>query len=93
MFRSKIAVMWVQALITIHAAYFMSRPDVAEMLSPILNFIDAKLILLTPVQRLRGRVSLITGQISQANEERKDISEKSLVTYQEPGFDTLIYSF
>jgi hypothetical protein len=85
---------WVQALITTHAAHFMSRPDVAEMLSPILSFIDAKLILLTSMQRLKGRVSLITGQISQANEEHnKDMSEKSLLTYQEPGFNTLIYPF
>ncbi|XP_070151555.1 WD repeat-containing protein 43 [Polyergus mexicanus] len=82
---SKIAVMWLQALITTHAAHLMSRPDIAEALSPILSFIDAKLMLLTAVQRLRGRVSLITGQISQANEEHnKDIMEESLLVYQDP---------
>lgn len=78
--------MWLQALITTHAAHLMSRPDITEALSPILSFIDAKLMLLTAVQRLRGRVSLITGQISQANEgHNKDIMEESLLVYQDPG--------
>ncbi|XP_024890488.1 WD repeat-containing protein 43 [Temnothorax curvispinosus] len=82
---SKIAVMWLQTLIMTHAAHLMSRPDIAEMLSPILSFIDAKLTLLTAIQRLKGRVSLITGQISQANEEHtKDITEESLLVYQDP---------
>ncbi|KAG5309325.1 WDR43 protein, partial [Acromyrmex insinuator] len=82
---NKIAVMWLQTLIMTHAAHLMSRPDIAEILSPILSFIDAKLALLTAVQRLKGRVSLITGQISQANEEHnKDITEESLLVYQDP---------
>ncbi|XP_039308534.1 WD repeat-containing protein 43 isoform X2 [Solenopsis invicta] len=83
-YASKIAVMWLQTLIMTHAAHLMSRPDIAEILSPILSFIDAKLTLLTAVQRLKGRVSLITGQISQANEEHKDITEDSLLVYQDP---------
>lgn len=84
-YASKIAVMWLQTLIMTHAAHLMSRPDIAEILSPILSFIDAKLALLTAVQRLKGRVSLITGQIAQANEEHnKDITEESLLVYQDP---------
>ncbi|XP_012229807.1 WD repeat-containing protein 43 [Linepithema humile] len=83
-YASKIAVMWLQALITTHAAHLMSRPDIAEILSPILSFIDAKLMLVTAIQRLRGRVSLITGQISQAKEEHnKDIMQESMLVYQD----------
>ncbi|XP_012527927.1 WD repeat-containing protein 43 [Monomorium pharaonis] len=84
-YASKIAVMWLQTLIMIHAAHLMSRPDITEILSPILSFVDAKLTLLTAVQRLKGRVSLITGQISQATQEsNKDITENSLLVYQDP---------
>ncbi|XP_011642160.1 WD repeat-containing protein 43 [Pogonomyrmex barbatus] len=84
-YTSKIAVMWLQTLIMTHAAHLMSRPDIAETLSPILSFIDAKLGLLTAMQKLRGRVSLITGQITQANEDHnKDITEDSLLVYQDP---------
>lgn len=78
--------MWLQALITNHTAHLLSRPDIGETLSPILNLIDAKLMLLTNISRLRGRVSLITGQISHANEEHsKNITEESLLVYQDPG--------
>lgn len=83
-YASKIAVMWLQALITTHAAHLMSRPDIAEILSPILSFIDAKLMLVTAIQRLRGRVSLITGQLSQINaEHNKDMMEESMLVYQD----------
>lgn len=82
--------MWMQALITTHAAHLMSRPDIAETLNPILSFIDAKLMLLMAIQRLKGRLSLVTGQISQANEEyNKDITEDSLLVYQDPGLTRL----
>lgn len=89
LFRSKIATMWLQPLIMTHTAHLMSRPDIAEVLSPILSFIDAKLMLLTGLQRLKGRVSLITGQISQANQENKDITEEGLFVYQDPGWYTI----
>lgn len=78
--------MWLQALITTHSAHLLSQPDIAGTLSPILSLIDAKLLLLTGVLRLRGRISLITGQISHANEEHsKDMTEESLLVYQDPG--------
>lgn len=81
----KIAVMWLQALIATHAAHLLSRPDIAETFSPILSLIDAKLMLMTGVLRLRGRISLITGQISRTNEEHtKGIVEDSLLVYQDP---------
>ncbi|KAG7210283.1 hypothetical protein KM043_011827 [Ampulex compressa] len=82
---SKIAVNWLHLLLTTHAGHLLSHPDIAEWFSPILSLIDAKLMLLTDVSKLRGRVSLVTGQISQTNEERnKDITEESLLVYQDP---------
>lgn len=78
--------MWLQALIMTHAAHLLSRPDIVETFSPILSLIDAKLMLMTGVLRLRGRISLVTGQISRTNEEHsKDIDEESLLVYQDPG--------
>lgn len=81
---SKIAVMWLQALVTTHAAHLLSHPNIGESLSPILSLIDAKLMLLTQISRLRGRVSLITGQISQSKEEHdNNIMEETLLFYQD----------
>lgn len=84
--RCQIAVMWLQALISTHAAHLLSHPDIGDSLSPILSVIDAKLMLLPNLSRLRGRISLITGQISRNNEKNsKDITEESLLVYQDPG--------
>ncbi|KAK2586858.1 hypothetical protein KPH14_009796 [Odynerus spinipes] len=81
---SKIAAMWLQALVMTHAAHLLSHPDIGESLSPILSLIDAKLMLLSQISRLRGRVSLITGQISQSKEEQdNNIMEESLFFYQD----------
>lgn len=56
-----------------------------ELFGPILSLIDAKLTLLTELSKLKGRVSLVTGQISQTMEEHdKDITEDCLV-YQDSG--------
>ncbi|XP_066598472.1 WD repeat-containing protein 43-like [Prorops nasuta] len=82
---SQIAVIWLRNLISAHAAHLLSHPDVADSLSPILSVIDAKLMLLSDVSRLRGKVSLITGQISQFKENNnKDIMQESLLVYQDP---------
>lgn len=78
---SKIAVMWLKALIATHAAHLSSNPDIGDSLGPILGIIDAKVMLLSELSRLKGRVSLVTGQISQVNEKQ---IEESLLVYQDP---------
>lgn len=56
-----------------------------ESFDPILNLIDAKLVLLSEVSKLKGRVSLVTGQISQTVEEQqKDVTDNCLI-YQDSG--------
>ncbi|XP_043279582.1 WD repeat-containing protein 43 [Venturia canescens] len=82
---SKIAVKWLQILVTSHAAHLLSHPDIGDSFGPILSLIDAKLTILSELSRLRGRVSLVTGQISQSHEkDDKDITEQSLLVYQDP---------
>ncbi|KAK0092601.1 hypothetical protein PV326_001058 [Microctonus aethiopoides] len=85
MFLSRIAVMWLKTLIVTHAAHLLSLPDIGDALSPILGLIDAKLLILTELSRLRGRVALVTGQISHLNEKQNtDITEECLLVYQDP---------
>ncbi|XP_032664473.1 WD repeat-containing protein 43 [Odontomachus brunneus] len=80
----KVAVKWLQILITNYGAHLLSRSDRAQMLSPFLSFIDDKLNLFTQVQRLKGRVSLVTGLISQTNEEHdKYITQEALLVYRD----------
>ncbi|CAL7941872.1 unnamed protein product [Xylocopa violacea] len=82
-YTSKIAVRWLEALLTAHAGHLLSQADLVELFGPILSLIDAKLALLTELSKLKGRVSLVTGQISQTVDEHdKDIAENCLV-YQD----------
>ncbi|KAI4501476.1 hypothetical protein M0802_003353 [Mischocyttarus mexicanus] len=80
---SKIATMWLNILVTTHAAHLLSHPDIGESLSPILSLIDAKLMLLTEISKLRGRVSLVTGQISGVKEEQDSMMDDTLLVYQD----------
>ncbi|XP_011493851.1 PREDICTED: WD repeat-containing protein 43, partial [Ceratosolen solmsi marchali] len=81
---SKIAVLWLKALVSTHAAQMISHPNIGEALAPILSLIDAKQMLLTEVTRLKGRVELVTGQISQRIEKQeKDVTEECLLVYQD----------
>ena len=76
---------WLEALLTAHAGHLLSQPDLVELFGPILSLIDTKLTLLTELSKLKGRVSLVTGQISQTVEEHdKDLTENCLV-YQDTG--------
>lgn len=84
--RSKSAVNWLKVLVTTHAAHLLAHPEIGDSLGPILGLIDSKLSILSELSRLRGRVSLVTGQISRSHEEQsKDITEESLLVYQDPG--------
>ena len=75
----------MEALLTAHAGHLLSQPDLVELFGPVLSLIDTKLTLLTELSKLKGRVSLVTGQISQTMEEHdKDLTENCLV-YQDTG--------
>ncbi|KZC07222.1 PREDICTED: WD repeat-containing protein 43 [Dufourea novaeangliae] len=82
-FTSKLAVRWLEALLMAHAGHLLSQADLMQSFGPILSLIDAKLALLPEISKLKGRVSLVTGQISQTVEEQhKDVTENCLV-YQD----------
>ncbi|XP_076299109.1 WD repeat-containing protein 43 [Lasioglossum baleicum] len=82
-FASKMAVRWLEALLVAHAGHLLSQADLMQSFGPILSLIDAKLALLSEISKLKGRVSLITGQISQTVEEQhKEVSENCFV-YQD----------
>ncbi|XP_076665868.1 WD repeat-containing protein 43 [Andrena cerasifolii] len=82
-YASKVAIKWLEALLMTHAGHFLSQADLMESFGPILSLIDAKLSLLPEVSKLKGRVSLVTGQIAQTVEEQqKDATENCLV-YQD----------
>lgn len=77
---------------TAHAGHLLAQADLVELFAPILSMIDAKLALLTELSKVKGRVSLITGQISQTVEDQdKDIAENCLM-YQDTGLSRYLRS-
>ncbi|KAI4489590.1 hypothetical protein M0802_010928 [Mischocyttarus mexicanus] len=76
-----IAAKWLEILITTHALDLSFHSDIGEALNPILSLIDKKLMLLNQISKLRGRVSLLTGQISKSQEDQ-DTTNDSLLVYQ-----------
>ncbi|XP_078040921.1 WD repeat-containing protein 43 [Augochlora pura] len=81
-FASKMAVRWLEALLVAHAGHLLSQADLMQSFGPILSLIDAKLALLTDISKLKGRVSLITGQISQTVAEQNK-EEETCFVYQD----------
>ncbi|XP_033329925.1 WD repeat-containing protein 43 [Megalopta genalis] len=81
-FASKMAVRWLEALLVAHAGHLLSQADLMQSFGPILSLIDAKLTLLTEISKLKGRVSLITGQISQTVAEQNK-EEETCFVYQD----------
>lgn len=95
---SKIAVTWLKALVLSHAGHLLSHPDIGEAVSPILGIIDGKLSILSDLSRLRGRVALVTGQISHLkNKENKEFTgenSSTFIEYKDTGeFDFFIFYF
>ncbi|XP_001604509.1 WD repeat-containing protein 43 [Nasonia vitripennis] len=81
---SKFAVLWLKALVTTHAASMIANPSTRDALVPILSLIDAKQALLPEISRLKGRVGLITGQLSRrAEKQEKDLTDECLLVYQD----------
>ena len=77
---------WLKALLIAHAAQMISHPEIHQALAPILSTINAKVSLFTEIAKLKGKVSLIAGQIAQCEEKQEtDITEECLLTYQDEG--------
>lgn len=86
--------MWLKALISTHAAQIISHPNINESLAPILSFIDAKQSQLTEISRLKGRVTLVTDQITQRVEKQeKDVTEECLLVYQDQGTNLQLVNY
>lgn len=85
-FRSQIAVLWLKAVIKLHAGQLMANSDVRDTLSPVLGLVETRLGLLAPLLRLRGRLDLLVDQIGESSKGNVtgDFGE-SLLVFQDQG--------
>ena len=55
---------WLRALLSTHAAYLMSCPQLLPMLTPIYQLIDERLSVFKPLLKLVGRMQMLQSQIA-----------------------------
>nr|CCA23810.1 conserved hypothetical protein [Albugo laibachii Nc14] len=75
---------WIRAILMHHTAYLMGQPDVVQNLSGLYQTLQHRIEMYAPLQKLSGRLSLLLGQLNDANalEDRpKEI--QAVVVYNE----------
>ena len=55
---------WLRALLSTHAAYLMSCPQLLPMLTPIYQLIDERISIFKPLLKLVGRMQMLQSQIA-----------------------------
>uniref|UniRef100_A0A1Y1KTT8 Small-subunit processome Utp12 domain-containing protein n=1 Tax=Photinus pyralis TaxID=7054 RepID=A0A1Y1KTT8_PHOPY len=76
---------WLKHLLEVHAGIFLSNPDLPNMLGPVLGSIESRLSLLTPLNRLKGRLDLLVSQVANVTAAEEDKEEDALLVYNDKG--------
>lgn len=85
---------WLKNLLLCHAGYLSTIPSASKMLAPLQQSIEERMITLTPMQKLAGRLELILKQAELresarvAAAEEMEMSEEPLAVYDESESET-----
>lgn len=58
---------WIRAILMHHTSYLMAQPDVVQNLSGLYQILQQRIEMYMPLQKLSGRLSLLLGQLNDAN--------------------------
>ncbi|KAF2897424.1 hypothetical protein ILUMI_08750 [Ignelater luminosus] len=72
---SQIGTLWLKNLLQVHAGLLLSNPELPDLLGPVLGTIESRLSLLTPLNRLRGRLDLLVSQVGASNSQNTEQTE------------------
>lgn len=61
--RGLMLIAWVKAVLSSHASYLMTVPDVAQKLAPLYSLVDARVSVFQRLLSLSGRLDLIMTQV------------------------------
>lgn len=86
-FTSKFVVLWLESIIRTHSGILLSNPEVGEVFEPLLALIEARISVLAPLLKLRGRLSMVSEQIQSNLDENVEDLPEPLFTYQEESSD------
>ncbi|KAF4519674.1 hypothetical protein B566_EDAN016766 [Ephemera danica] len=62
--KGEAATRWLHSLLVHHGAQVLASPELPQLLSPLLGLVEARLAQVAPLARLRGRLSLLLGQLA-----------------------------
>lgn len=68
----------------------LSNPQLSELLDPVLGSIQSRLLLQTPLNRLRGRLDLLMSQINGSGPQDSNEPDEPLLVYVDKGKKILI---
>ncbi|CAG9816276.1 unnamed protein product [Phaedon cochleariae] len=80
---SHIGSLWLKHILQVHAGVLISNPELPEMLGSTLGSIENRLALLTPLNRLKGRLDLLLPQVSGGSTKEALDSEEPLLVYND----------
>uniref|UniRef100_A0A6P7GDA3 WD repeat-containing protein 43 n=1 Tax=Diabrotica virgifera virgifera TaxID=50390 RepID=A0A6P7GDA3_DIAVI len=80
---SQMGSMWMKYILQMHAGILMSNPQLPDLLSATLGSIQSRLGLLTPLNRLKGRLDLLIPQVSSSFQQDSTENEQALLVYND----------
>ncbi|KAJ8926553.1 hypothetical protein NQ314_021069 [Rhamnusium bicolor] len=80
---SRIGSLWLKHILQIHAGILMSNPELPDLLGPVLGSIESRLSLLTPLNRLKGRLDFLVSQVSCSSTQEYSENEEPLLIFND----------
>ncbi|CAH0546158.1 unnamed protein product [Brassicogethes aeneus] len=84
----QIGALWLRHILQIHSGILISNPSLGELLGSSLMGIENRLSLLTPLNRLKGRINLLSSQISTTPESNEVDEEEALLVFDDKDSDS-----
>lgn len=72
---------WLRSVLQHHTSFLMSNPHCQELLGPVYAMLEARTRHYAPLAQLKGKLDILTKQITMKPEERKsmDVAKEALL--------------
>ncbi|KAJ8959403.1 hypothetical protein NQ318_022091 [Aromia moschata] len=81
---SQIGAIWLKHILQVHAGILISNPELPDLLGSMLGSIESRLTLLTPLNKLKGRLDLLVSQVSRnSTQDTGENEEQALLVFND----------
>lgn len=81
----KIALIWLKNLVSIHAGFLLSNPELPKIFGDVLGTVESALALQAPRNKLLGRLELLVEQIGGASAPHDAIDDDKVLVFNDKG--------